>query len=251
VRSLGHHLTLGALAPLVPVMLVQGKRVRSTTPRLPDAGGEPHGAAGEGTRTLRIAVVGESTVSGVGARTFARGLPGRLAVELAGVTGARVAWRAVGQNGATARRVTQLAAPTLAGESLDIAFVALGVNDVLEFTSIPRWRADVGALCDVLVRDARARLVVLLGVPPMHRFPSLPQPLRAFLGTRARALDHALGELAARRERAVHVPTPALGNPELYCEDRFHPSEHGYAGWAAHTVGALRPVLARQGIAAA
>jgi lysophospholipase L1-like esterase len=251
VRGLGHHLTLGALAPLLPVMLAQGRRVRRTTPRLPDAGGEPHGTAGEGTQTLRIAVLGESTVSGVGARTFAKGLPGRLAAELAGATGARVAWRAVGENGATARRVTQLAAPSLAGESLDIAFLALGVNDVLEFTPVPRWRADVGALCDVLARDARARLVVLLGVPPMHRFPSLPQPLRAFLGTRARALDHALGELAARRERAVHVPTPARGDPELYCEDRFHPSEQGYAGWAAHAVGAIRPALAGHGIAAA
>ncbi len=250
MRSLGHHLTLGALAPLLPVMLVQGKWVRRTTPRLPDSGGDAHGTAGEGAHTLRIAVIGESTVSGVGARTYARGLPGRLAAELAAAAGARVAWRAIGENGATARRVTQLAAPQLAGETLDVAFVALGVNDVLEFTSIARWQADVAGLCDVLVREARVRLVVLLGVPPMHRFPALPQPLRTFLGSRARALDHGLADLARRRDAALHVPTPARGDAELFCEDRFHPSERGYARWAAHTVAAAREALALRGVGA-
>lgn len=249
MRSLGHHLALGALAPLLPVMLVQGKRVRRTTPRLPDAGGDPHGTTGEGARTLRVAVLGESTVSGVGARSFEKGLPGRLAAELAGTAGARVAWRAIGQNGATAGRLAQIAAPRVAGESLDVAFVALGVNDVLEFTGVSRWQADVNALCDLLAREAHARLVVLLGVPPMHRFPSLPQPLRTFLGTRARALDHALGDLARRREGTLHVPTPAQGGVELFCEDRFHPSERGYARWAAHAVAAARPALAARGIA--
>jgi len=248
VRSLGHHLTLGALAPLLPVMLWQGRRVRQGTPRLPDASGDAHGAAGQGDRTLAMAVVGESTVSGVGARTFDRGLAGRLATELAEATRSRVAWRAIGENGATARRIARVAAPALANESVDVAFVALGVNDVLEFTPVPRWQADVAALCDVLARDAHARLVVLLGVPPMHRFPSLPQPLRAFLGSRARALDHALGDVAGRREGTVHVPTPAQGDAELFCEDRFHPSERGYASWAAHAVGAIRPALAARGI---
>jgi lysophospholipase L1-like esterase len=251
VRALGHHLTLGALAPLLPVILVQGRRVRRTTPRLPDASGDPHGLVGEGGRTLRVAVVGESTVSGVGARSFERGLPGRLAAELAGAAGARVAWRAVGVNGITAHRLNPVATSGLAHDSLDLAFVALGVNDVLEFTAVRRWQADVDALCDLLARAAGASLVVLLGVPPMHRFPSLPQPLRAFLGTRARALDHAIGELARRRERTLHVPTPARGDLELYCEDRFHPSERGYAGWAAHVVAEIRPALVRQGIAAA
>jgi lysophospholipase L1-like esterase len=248
VRSLGHHLTLGALAPLLPVMLVQGKWVRRTTPRLPDAGGDPHGTAGEGARMLRIAVVGESTVSGVGARTYAKGLPGRIASELARATGSRVTWRAVGRNGATARRLTQIAEPVLAGESLDVAFVALGVNDVLEFTAMSRWQADVSALCDLLARNAKATLVVLLGVPPMHRFPSLPQPLRTFLGTRARALDHALADLARRRDATLHVPTPSHGDAELFCEDRFHPSERGYARWAAHTVAVARPLLVGRGI---
>jgi hypothetical protein len=32
----------------------------------------------------------------------------------------------------------------------------------------------------------------LSGLPPMHRFPALPQPLRWYIGSRARDFDRAL-----------------------------------------------------------
>ncbi|MCX7891094.1 MAG: SGNH/GDSL hydrolase family protein [Burkholderiales bacterium] len=246
--TLGHHLALGALAPLLPVMLWQGRRVRRTTPRLPDAAGADRGVAGTGARRVAIAVVGESTVSGVGARTHATGWPGRLAESLARATDARVAWRAVGVNGAAAARVARVAAETLAGGRCDAAFVALGVNDVLEFTRVARWRADVASLCDFLAGACGARLVVLAGVPPLERFPALPQPLAAFLGTRARALDAALADLARRRGDAVHVPFAIAGGAAMFCADRFHPSERGYARWAAHTVAAALPALTARGV---
>jgi hypothetical protein len=41
----------------------------------------------------------------------------------------------------------------------------------------------------------------------MHRFPALPQPLRWYVGSRARDFDRALEELAARL-RVLRIPRP-------------------------------------------
>jgi lysophospholipase L1-like esterase len=63
------------------------------------------------------------------------------------------------------------------------------------------------------------------------RFPALPHPLRGVLGLRARLLEAALHRLARGTDGAVHVPLPALAGNHFFCEDRFHPSEEGYAVW--------------------
>lgn len=244
---IAHQFAFGALLPFTPLAAWQGRRVRRTTPRLPDATGRARGSVGNGAATLRIAVIGESTVSGVGARTHRTGITGQLAQLLARKLGARVEWRALGQNGATARRIERLALAELGDAKLDVAFVAIGVNDVLELTPVSRWRSDVARLCTLLASRAGAPQIVFLGLPPMHRFPVLPQPLRAFVGTRAKLLDATLAALARDKANVLHVPTPLQGPPDFFCEDRFHPSEAGYAFWAAHTVDAVVPALGASG----
>jgi hypothetical protein len=47
-----------------------------------------------------------------------------------------------------------------------------------------------------------------IGVTPVGSFPLLPQPLRTVLGLRARLLDPAAAQRAARRPGVVHIPAP-------------------------------------------
>jgi hypothetical protein len=44
---------------------------------------------------------------------------------------------------------------------------------------------------------------VLSGLPPMHRFPALPQPLRWYVGSRARDFNRVLAELAGAGRAAT------------------------------------------------
>jgi lysophospholipase L1-like esterase len=243
----------GMFTPLLPLIVVQGRQVRNAMPKLADAHGPTSGTYGRPPARLRIVVLGESTVAGIGARTHTHSLPGRLAAALGGGLGTSVGWKAVGESGANARKASRLVDTGLAhgahgarGERFDCAFVALGVNDVIERTPLARWKADVAAVADLLVARHDVRTVVLLGVPPMHRFPALPQPLRAFLGARAQELDEVLAVLAAERAELLHVPTPVDGPLEYFCADRFHPSEAGYAAWAAHTATAVAGVVAER-----
>ncbi|MCX8113508.1 MAG: SGNH/GDSL hydrolase family protein [Burkholderiaceae bacterium] len=223
---------VAAKLALGPLLLWQAQRVRRTTPRLPVAGGALAGEIGTGAR-LRLLVVGESTAVGVGAAHHGEALAGELAGRIAAKVGRRVAWRVLGENGATARRTLRLVEATHA--EADLAVVALGVNDVLEQTRLARWRRDVAALVAALQERTGARDVILLEVPPLAKFPALPRPLRDVLGADSRRLDAVLARLAARLDapdrRVRHYRFAFDGAREFFARDGFHPSALGYARW--------------------
>ncbi len=218
-----------------PVLAAQALLARRSIPRLPGADGPTRGRVG-GADPLRLAVLGESTAAGVGARTHEVGLTGQLAQQFADRTGRAVAWQVSSRIGINARDTRVDLAGTL--DPADVVLVALGVNDVLGFHSARRWTRD---LLRLLVDLRRAHgLVVLAGVPPMGAFPALPRPLRTVLGLRAAELDAASARIAQRVPGVAHEPMPAvLLNGDLFCEDRFHPSEAGYRLWAEHLATAV------------
>ncbi|SFP70015.1 Lysophospholipase L1 [Amycolatopsis arida] len=232
--------TLATVA-LAPALVAQGLRLRRSVPRLPDAAGPHLGVVGSEGPPLRLLVIGESTVAGVGARDHGEALTGQLAAELSRRTGRPVRWRAIGRSGATAGALHgELAAGTL-DEPADVVVVALGVNDTVALHAAPRYRRDLLRLIATL----RARLgpvpVVLTGVPPLAKFPALPQPLRTVLGLRARALDAAAASLVAL-PGVAHAPLPrVLLTPGSFATDGFHPGPAGYRLWADHLARVLPP----------
>jgi lysophospholipase L1-like esterase len=219
-----------------PVLLVQGRRVRATTPRLPEAGGPTAGSVPGTGRTLRVAVVGESTAAGVGARSHSEALPGFLAAEVAARTGAPVAWSVDGRTGYTADAVRRnLLAGLAARPRPDAVVVAIGVNDLLGARTLARFERDVTALVSAIRAAAGAGVpVVVSGMPPLGRFPALPWPMRAILGRRARAMDGRLRRVAARvpgvRHRTFELPADTAA---FFGADGFHPGPDGYRRWAA------------------
>ncbi|MBB4686876.1 SGNH/GDSL hydrolase family protein [Amycolatopsis jiangsuensis] len=235
-------LRLFVLVLLAPVLVVQAVRVRRATPRLPGAAGPAKGAVGAG-HPLRIAVLGESTVDGVGAPTHAEALTGQLAGLLA-EAGREVRWQAVGRTGATARNVLHELVPRL--QPADVLVVVLGVNDTLALHSAARFRRE---LLEVVVA-ARRRLgdvpVMLAGVPPLGSFPALPRPLQDVLGARASALDRAVRALD-RLPAVTYTPfAEDLLSPELFAVDGFHPGPAGYREWARVLAEGLPAVTVRR-----
>ena len=221
---------------LAPVLVVQGRRVRRTTPRLPEAAGPREGVAPGAGPPLRLLVLGESTAAGVGAGDHSEAVAGQAARSLAAHAGRAVHWRVLGRNGATAATTrTELLAPA-GGVAADVAVIALGVNDTLRLHGPGRWAADLRALIAAVRERCGAVPVVLSAVPPMERFPALPRPLRDVLGVRARLLDRTAARLAREMEAVSHVPMPPMEGDSaspFFCEDGFHPSVHGYRLWGA------------------
>lgn len=231
-------LGLAAAMPLAPLLLVQGRRVRRDTPKLPEADGVRAGTAGADRlgRPLRLLVLGDSSAAGVGASAQDEALAGRLVERIAPALGRPLHWKVVARTGTTTRDARALLEAE-AAEPFDVAVVALGVNDVTALRPATRWLQDVEQLTAMLHDRHRLRRVLWSGLPPMHRFPALPQPLRGVMGLHARGLDHALGRWCAARPgglrpRTAHVPLPAMTDPSLVASDGFHPGPGAYRIWA-------------------
>jgi lysophospholipase L1-like esterase len=83
-------------------------------------------------------------------------------------------------------------------------------------------------LVDWLRQHAGVRHVVFAPLPPVHRFPLLPQPLRHVMGGDARRHDEAVARWAATRDDVSHLPIAYALGPEHMAEDGFHPGEPVY-----------------------
>jgi len=235
-----------ALAALAaPLLVAQGLWVRRVTPKLPEAAGAREGVrapTGATSESCRLLIVGDSSAAGVGAAHQDEALAGRLTGELASRLARAVHWRLVARTGLDARELATLV-DEARPEPFDLALVVVGVNDVTGLRSTDAWLRDLDALAERLRRVSPSGRLVASGLPPVHRFPALPQPLRAFLGARALAFDSALAGWAQGRGGALYVPIPDMADPSLAASDGFHPGPGAYAIWAA----TLADAIARRG----
>jgi lysophospholipase L1-like esterase len=213
--------------PLGPVFALQGLYVRRVTPRLPEAPGPRAGILGAGSE-LRLLVLGDSAAAGVGAPSQDEALCGRLTSELA--HSFRVSWALVARTGATTAGTTRHLARSPAAR-YDICVVCLGANDVMGQRPLARWLEDVHELAMLLRTRFDVRYLLFSGMPPIHAFPALPQPLRWYLGTRARQFDQALAQWADRESDCEHVPL-TLDDLQQLAADGMHPSPLAYRDWS-------------------
>ena len=234
--SVRHALATIALAP---VLLLQGRHVRRTVALLPEPAGLREGAAGSGP-LLRLLVAGDSAAAGVGAHTQEDALSGHLVAGL--MDSFHVKWKLLAFTGATT--VDLLAhLEKLPAEDFDVVVTSLGVNDVTGRRSLADWRRQQKQLIALLADKFRARHILLSGLPPMHRFPALPQPLRWYVGSRAQDFDRALESLADHQARCEFVKLGyAMMEPQGMAADGFHPGPAIYGLWAAEVV---RRIVAR------
>lgn len=217
-----------ATAALGPVLLVQGLHVRRVTPRLPEPPGPRSGRAGEGA-PLRLLVAGDSAAAGVGAASQDEALTGRLVAELS----ARRAleWRLEAQTGyTTADAHAHLAA--LPEDRFDVVVLSLGVNDVTRGVGRVRWLARQAALVDLLRARFAPRALLFTALPPMHLFPALPQPLRWYLGARAREFNDMLADWLPHQPGCHLVAPDFQPDTAQIASDGFHPGPTAYATWA-------------------
>ncbi len=236
-------MSLAAKALLTPLLVVQALRTRATLPRLPEAVGERHGVCGQGA-PFSLLIVGDSSAAGVGAVHQHDALAGRLVHELAAKSGRQVHWRLLAQSGLTTAQTLSLleGSGELQDRShYDLAVVVTGVNDLIDQVPSQRAVAARDAIANRLRNGLGVAHVVFAPLPPVHRFPGLPQPLRWVAGRDARRHDQALARWAATRGDVSRVEIELPLNPGLMAEDGFHPGPVVYRvcahAIAAHIVG--------------
>lgn len=235
---------------LAPLLLWQGARVRRQALRLPEAAGPRQGLAGhraDAPPGLNLLVVGDSSAAGVGVATQAQALAAPLAAALAARLRVPVGWQLVATSGHGAADALRALrdAPDL--RPADLMLVVLGVNDAVAMTPTRRWLGTLDALHALAVERAGVRLCWHSALPPMGRFPLLPQPLRWVLGHEAARLDDALrGHLQGDPDRRwVGLPPlpPGALPAGWMAADGYHPGPLGYAAWAGSLADAMADVV--------
>lgn len=230
---------------LAPVLVAQGRLVRARALKLPEAAGPRQGVAGHGRPRRRLLVLGDSSGAGVGVAHQREALAQPLAEALSRRWGVAVGWQLLATTGHTTADALQ-ALQHAALQPADLLVTALGVNDTVGQVSPRRWLALLDAVVHTAERRAGIGVVLHSGLPPMHRFPLLPQPLRAVLGGDARRLDRALQAHVAGSPRRRHVPLPEVAGPlheGWVAEDGFHPGPRGYQAWVHSLVDVAAPLL--------
>jgi lysophospholipase L1-like esterase len=219
-------MSLAAKLVLAPLLVAQAVATRRRAAPLPEADGPRRGSIGAGT-ALRLLIVGDSSGAGVGVKTQDEALAGHLTRTLAALLPRRIEWALHAKSGITTAQALALlqAEPP---EPADVAVVVLGVNDVVDQVPSSRAVRQRAELADWLLANAAVRHVVFAPLPPMHRFPLLPQPLRWIAGSDAARHNAAAARWAATRDDVSHASIALDLGVENMAADGFHPGEPVY-----------------------
>lgn len=204
---------------------------RSTAPE-----GSQDGVMGAGDGVpLTLVVLGDSTGAAVGATTVSHGFPRLVAATLARAAHRPVALRVLAVSGARVVNVRTNQVPRVGTIRPDIVLLVVGGNDVTHFTRRGAARRDLRAV--IAECSHTGAIVVVAGVPAVGTTRRVAQPLRLTLRLRAHRLDRLWHDETAaagavRVELAAQTGPAFAADATLFSDDRFHPSDRGYALWA-------------------
>lgn len=170
--------------PFFPVLFLLGVMAKKKTGKLPGAFG-PSGKIEGSNLGLKLAVLGESTVAGVGVDNHEAGITCQIARYLNSKTGREINWEAIGTSGFTARKVNNhLVSEIPKGmKAPNILVILLGGNDTFELNSPFRWRRDMKKLVSQLRVDFPDTKIVIANLPPVENFTSFSPLLQWYLGS--------------------------------------------------------------------
>lgn len=189
-------LKLSTLA-LLPVLTLQGKKVRRNTPRLLEANGPREGTVGQG-KPLSLLIIGDSAAAGMGVETQQDALSGAIISELQNEY--RLQWKLQAKSGETTQQIYQTV-QQLEQQCYDVIVTSMGVNDVIKLTSAKSWLKQQKQLFSYLQQQFQPKLIIVSGVPPMQHFPALPNPLSWLFGQYAEQMNQVLQQWLWRRSR--------------------------------------------------
>lgn len=223
----------------MPIVLIQGNKIRKTFPRLPEAK-NPTGVSGSGA-PFRLISLGESSMAGVGIDTHENGFTGNFSRHLSSLIGKQINWRVYAKSGLTARQVKEMLVPKVEEHEADLILIALGGNDTFQLNSSAKWEADTKSLIESLKSKYPSTPILFATMPPIHTFPAFTGAIQLVLGQLVSLHGQTLLKLVEQYENVYFDPQkidlgywlekyPGHKKEEFY-SDGLHPSSLTFELW--------------------
>lgn len=219
-----------ATLALFPALLIQGNRVKKNTIRLPEAEGARDGITGQG-QTLSLLILGDSAAAGVGVAHQNDALLGAVVSALQHQY--QVHWRLEAQSGDTTSQVIQKT-QKMVNQKYDVVVTSVGVNDVTRLMSARTWIKQQQQFYQLIQAKFQPELIIATGVPPMHLFPALPNPLSWLFGQYAKQMNLQLEKMVSKQKDMQWIEYDIQKYQSMNLEmakDGFHPSKEIYQIW--------------------
>ena len=219
-----------ATLALFPALLIQGNRVKKNTIRLPEAEGARDGITGQG-QTLSLLILGDSAAAGVGVAHQNDALLGAVVSALQHQY--QVHWRLEAQSGDTTSQVIQKT-QKMVNQKYDVVVTSVGVNDVTRLMSARTWIKQQQQFYQLIQAKFQPELIIATGVPPMHLFPALPNPLSWLFGQYAKQMNLQLEKIVSKQKDMQWIEYDIQKYQSMNLEmakDGFHPSKEIYQIW--------------------
>jgi lysophospholipase L1-like esterase len=210
------------------MLLLQALWVRFKTLKLPEPNGKRSGHCGEG-KEISLLIIGDSAAAGVGVSKQTDALAGQLS-KILSVTH-KVNWTLIANSGLTSAELIEKF-NTLTLQKFDHILISIGVNDVVKVTTESHWVNNMSVLINLLNTKYNTSKVIFSHIPPMHLFTTIPQPLRWWIGKRAKRFNQLLTLSIEHNEQCSALTLDIPFNQKYLAEDQFHPSIHAYNIWA-------------------
>jgi len=230
---------------LGPVLLVQGRQLRRMALRLPEAAGDRAGVVLNEGPELKLLFVGDSTMAGVGVHDQTAALAFQAASILSHRLGRSVRWQLLAQTGLNTRRALEFVKEHQLLPA-DVLVTSLGVNDVTSQRTPYQFVTAFEALIQGIFQRVGAQYAVISGLPPMHLFPVVPEPLRWYLGRCADLLDEHLRRWIAPQRNIAYLSTRWSFDPKEMAADGYHPGKSLYGKWAGLVADKVVDLLSQQ-----
>lgn len=193
-----------------------------------------------GVDPVRLLFIGDLVVSGHGVLSHGLTVVTRTAERVALQSGRGSAWSVVSAPDLT---IAKLAARgTIGAARVDVAYVALGIPDVLLLTRPERWARELETVVRRIQRESglHASRVVISGIPPLFDFRPVRPSIRRIADRQVDRLNAASAEVAAALPGVTFVAFPTWRLGDMYIERAFS-WRRMHDAWAETLAAALLP----------
>ena len=227
---------------LIPSLIIQGNAVKKNTLRLPEPEGKRQGTVGTG-KPLSLLIVGDSAAAGVGVEIQEDALLGAVLNQLK--DGYEISYHLEAKTGHSSGQVIKTI-KHMPAQHFDVVITSVGVNDITKLTPPKDWIKKQQQLYAAINRNFTPELIIATGVPPMHLFPALPNPLAWLFGQYAKGMNKNLEKFVKQQANMQWVEYDLERFKALNLEmaaDGFHPSKEIYTLWGEQVTDKIRQLF--------